>query len=112
MTVWEGSIVIWFATASKDPEVTDLFTEGRHQRNISLVALNQNPYYSKDPTQKRNWHYLVMFNNPIDKQQVMTLARQMYPKNPQYFMHQFQVPGGGSESQYSRISKTLCQCTE
>ncbi|XP_069122470.1 uncharacterized protein [Argopecten irradians] len=77
------------STASKDPRINELFTEGSHHRNLSVLAINQNLYYNKDPTQRRNCHYLVLFNNPIDKQQVMTLARQMYPGNHEYLMRHF-----------------------
>lgn len=51
--------------AAKDPRVTDLFTEGSHHRSLSVIALNQSLYFSKDPTQRRNCHYLVLFNNPV-----------------------------------------------
>lgn len=77
------------STASKNSRVNELFTEGSHHRNLSVMAINQNLYYNKDPTQRRNCHYLVMFNNPVDKQQVMTLARQMYPENSQHLMRYF-----------------------
>ena len=77
--------------ASKDSRVDELFTEGSHHRNISVIAINQNLYYNKDPTQRRKCHYLVLFNNPIDKQQIMTLARQIYPENSQYLMRHFQA---------------------
>ena len=77
------------STASKDSRVNELFTEGSHHRNLSVIAINQNLYYNKDPTQRRNCHYLVLFNNPIDKQQVMILARQMYPENAQHLMRHF-----------------------
>ncbi len=77
------------STASKDQRVTDLFTEGSHHRNLSVIAINQNLYHSKDPTQRRNCHYMVLFNNPVDQQPVMTLARQMYPSNPERFMKAF-----------------------
>ena len=70
-------------TTSKDPRITDLFTEGSHHRNVSVVVLNQNMYFSKDPTQRRNCHYLFLFNNPVDKQSIMTLAKQMYPGKTQ-----------------------------
>jgi len=56
------------STAAKDPRITDLFTEGSHHRNLSVVVLNQNLYFSKDPTQRRNCHYLFLFKNPVDKQ--------------------------------------------
>ena len=77
------------SVAGKDSRITDLFTEGSHHRNLSVMCLNQNLYFSKDPTQRRNSHYVVLFKNPIDKQQVMTLARQMYPENTHYFMKHF-----------------------
>ena len=77
------------STASKDSRITELFTEGSHHRNLSVISINQNLYHSKDPTQRRNCHYLTLFNNPIDKQPVMTLARQMYPGDAQKFMNMF-----------------------
>ena len=77
------------STASKDSRITELFTEGSHHRNLSVIYINQNLYHSKDPTQRRNCHYLTLFNNPIDKQPVMTLARQMYPGDAHKFMNMF-----------------------
>ncbi len=78
------------STSAKDPKINNLFTEGSHHRNLSVIAINQNLYYNKDPTQRRNCHYLVLFNNPIDKQQMMTLARQMYPDQSQFFLAKFE----------------------
>ena len=66
-------------TASKDRRITNLFCEGSHHRNLSVVSLNQNLYFGQDPTQRRNTQYMVLFKNPIDKLPVMTLAKQMYP---------------------------------
>ena len=34
------------STAAKDQRVTDLFTEGSHHRNLSVISLNQNLYFS------------------------------------------------------------------
>jgi hypothetical protein len=79
------------STATKDSRITDLFTEGSHHRNLSILCLNQNLYFSKDPTQRRNSHYIVLFKNPIDKQQIYTLARQMYPGNSEYFTNYFDM---------------------
>ena len=73
------------STSGKDRRITDLFTEGSHHRSLSIISINQNLYASKDPTQRRNCHYLVLFNNPVDKQSIMTLARQMYPGNTSKF---------------------------
>lgn len=76
-------------SASKDSRINELFTEGSHHRNLSVIAINQNLFYNKDPTQRRNCHYLVLFKNPIDKQQVITLARQIYPDNSQHLTKHF-----------------------
>ena len=78
------------SVAGKDPRVTDLFTEGSHHRNLSVIAINQNLYNSKDPTQRRNCHYIALFNNPVDQQPVLTLARQMYPRRSQRFMDAYE----------------------
>lgn len=32
---------------------------------------------------------MVLFNNPVDKQQILTLSRQMYPENPQHLLRHF-----------------------
>jgi hypothetical protein len=77
------------STASKDSRITDLFTEGSHHRNLSVICINQNLYASKDPTQRRNCQYLVLFKNPIDQQQIATLARQMYPGKSKHFLEEF-----------------------
>ena len=76
-------------TCSKDQKINSLFTEGAHHRNLSVIAINQNLYYNKDTTQRRNCHYLILFKNPMDKGQIMTLARQMYPENPKTLMHHY-----------------------
>ena len=77
------------ASSSNDGRITELFTDGSHHRNLSVIAINQNLYFSKDPTHRRNCQYMILFNNPIDQQQIMTLARQMYPGKTSYFMNKF-----------------------
>ncbi len=63
------------SVCGKDQRITDLFTEGSSHRSLSVISINQNMYASKDTTQRRNCHYLVLFNNPIDRLSVNTLAR-------------------------------------
>lgn len=53
------------------------------------MAINQNLYCNKNPTQKRNCHYLVVFIIPVDRQQIMTLARHLYPGNLQHLLRHF-----------------------
>lgn len=78
-----------YSQAGKDKRITDLFTEGSHHRSLSVISINQNLFGNKDPTQRRNCHYLVLFNNPVDRQTVLTLARQMYPGNIEKFQKAF-----------------------
>ncbi|MES9883688.1 MAG: C2H2-type zinc finger protein [Sedimenticola sp.] len=78
----------------KDNRINDLFTEGSHHRNLSVISINQNLYYNKDPTQRRNCQYLILFKSPMDKQSVLSLSRQMYPTRSSHFMEQFENATG------------------
>ena len=77
------------STAAKDPRIND-HTEGSHHRNLTVIALNQNMYFGKDPTQRRNVHYLVLFKNLIDRQPIATLGRQIYPGRAHDFSQKFE----------------------
>jgi hypothetical protein len=106
------------ATAAKDHRIIDLFTVGSLHRNLSVVVLNQNLYHSKDPTQRRNCQYLVLFNNPVDKQQIITLGRQMYPGKVPYFLQKFEEATArlwtltfGFETNYFRIKSIAFECS-
>lgn len=33
---------------------------------------------------------MVLFNNHVDKQQILTMFRQMYPENPQHMLRHFE----------------------
>ena len=37
-----------------------------------------------------NGHYLVLFKNPRDKLQILTLAKQMYPGQTDFFLNQYE----------------------
>ena len=62
-------------------QAEQLFTTHCHHRNMNLIFLSQNMYYSgkKAKTISLNLHYLVLFKNPRDRLQVSNLARQLYP---------------------------------
>ena len=47
------------SNSSKDHGINELFTEGSHHRNFSVIAINQN-FYNKDQAHRRNCHYLVL----------------------------------------------------
>ena len=72
-------------------DVSRLFTKGSHHRNISVIYIVQNVFdKNKDfRTVSLNTHYLVVFNNPRDRTQVVHLAKQMYPGQTDYVKDAF-----------------------
>ena len=41
------------SVAKMDRRMTNLFTEGSHHRNLTVIVINKNLYQSKDPTQTK-----------------------------------------------------------
>ena len=78
--------------ATKNQDICELYTEGSHHQNLSVICLMQNLYNKgkENRTMNLNSQYLVLFKNPRDQQQVSVLARQMYPNNSHYFMNKYQ----------------------
>ena len=68
-------------------KVTNLFTEGSHHRNLSVILLLQNLFYNGkvSRTISLNAHYIVLFKNPRDNTIVTSLAKQMYPAKIKFF---------------------------
>ena len=67
--------------ASKDKRIENLFTRGSHHRNLSVIYIVQNLFYQEKDSRSitLNSHYLILFKNPRDKLQIVTLAKQMCP---------------------------------
>ena len=67
--------------AGGDNQIVNLFTRDSHHRNLSVVYIVQNLFYQGKGSRSisLNSHYLVLFKNPRDKLQILTLAKQMYP---------------------------------
>ena len=78
------------AQGSKDQRVQDLFTEGSHHRNLSVICLLQNFYFPGTQTMRRNSHYMVLFNMPADKTQIRSMSQQMFPQNPQHMLNAYE----------------------
>ena len=78
--------------AKCDQRIADLFTKGSHHRNISVVYLTQNLFPQGKVCRDiiLNTQYMVLFINPIDRQQVATLARRIYPSTSAVFMKRFE----------------------
>ena len=78
--------------ASKDKRIVNLFTRGSHHRNLSVIYIVQNLFHQGKGSRSisLNSHYLVLFKNPRDKLQVLTLAKQMYPGQTDFFINQYE----------------------
>ena len=72
--------------AKSDQRIADLFTKGSHHRNISIVYLTQNMFPQGKACRNIALNTQYLFNDPIDRQQVATLARRTYPSTSAMFM--------------------------
>ena len=68
--------------------VSELFTEGSHHRNLSVINLTQDlfPRGKQSTTQRRNTQYLVLFKSPMGQDQIQTIAKFMFPGSVKEFM--------------------------
>ena len=75
----------FMAEGTENKGICSMFTEGSHHYNYSVCFLLQNIFYGGklNRTISLNTHYMILFKNPRDKLQIVTLARQMYPYQPQ-----------------------------
>ena len=69
-----------FAYSTK---VSLLFAKGMHHRNISLLLITQSVFHQGPSSRdiSLNIKYIVMFQNPRYKTQILHLARKVYPEN-------------------------------
>lgn len=74
-----------------DSNVVQLFSRGSHHFNISVMFVLQNIFNQTKGTRdiSLNSHYIVLFKNPRDKQQINVLARQMCPENTRYITESY-----------------------
>ena len=69
-------------TVMNDDNAADLFTEGAHHQNTSIIFIIQNLFFQgkQSRTISVNAHYIVLLKNPRDRSQVEALGRQIYPR--------------------------------
>jgi DNA polymerase III delta prime subunit len=75
-----------------DKNLIELFTRGSHHFNISIAFITQN-VFNQGKGQRDislNAHYIICFKNPRDKNQIMSLARQVYPENTKFIQEAYQ----------------------
>ena len=84
-------MILWIRQG-KDKRITNLFTKGSHQRNLSVICIVQYVFHQSKQTRNisLNAHYIVLFKSPRDKQQVSILARQVNPGYVQEFMKSYE----------------------
>ena len=72
-------------------DVERIFTRVSHHKNISVIQLSQNLFYKskQNRTISLNSHYIVLFKNPRDVNQVATLGRQMYAGRSNFLVESF-----------------------
>ena len=78
--------------AGSDNRIVNLFTKGSHHRNLSVIYIVQNVFHQGKGSRSisLNSHYLVLFKNPRDKLQILTLAKQMYPRQTALFLKEYE----------------------
>ena len=78
--------------ASEEKRIVNLFTRGSHHRNLSIIYIEQNLFYQLKDSRSisLNSHYLVLFKNPRDKLQILTLAKQVHPGQSDFFLNQYE----------------------
>lgn len=67
--------------------IADLFTAASHHRNISVILILQNLFPRSKVMRdiSLNAHYIIVFKNTRDMNQINCLGRQLYPQKSQYF---------------------------
>ena len=72
--------------------VGNLFTRVAHHRQCFIIHITQNLFQAGavTRTQSLNAHYLVLFKNPRDRQQILHLARQIYPRKEDFVLESFE----------------------
>ena len=75
-----------------DERMTRLFSVGSHHKNLSIIFIVHNLFHQGREMRNisLNTHYIILFKNPRDNQQIATLARQMYPGQWQFLVEAFQ----------------------
>ena len=75
-----------------DERMTRLFSVGSSHKNLSIIFIVHNLFHQGKEMRNisLNTHYIILFKNPRDSQQISTLARQMYPGKSLYLIEAYQ----------------------
>ena len=77
--------------SESDKKILQIFVHGSHHWNLSCFLVLQNAFYKGRNTRtiSLNAGYMVILKNPRDASQIMHLARQMFPSNPQFLVESY-----------------------
>lgn len=72
-------------------KIADLFTAASHHCNVSVILVLQNifPRSSVMRDISLNSHYIILFKNSRDMNQIGTLCRQIYPQKSKFMLSAF-----------------------
>ena len=70
--------------------LTEIFTQGCHHWNVTIIFIVQDVFYDKKRTNRINCQYIILMKSPGDKLTALNLAKQMFPTNTKYFMDAYQ----------------------
>jgi hypothetical protein len=75
----------------KDESIQNLFTTDSHHKNTSVILITQNVFAKGKcfRTISLNSHYIILMNNPRDRQQISNMARQMFPNNNKFLVESY-----------------------
>lgn len=78
--------------SSNSQSLINLFTRGGHHNDISIALCLQDFFYNGKArkTIVRNSHYIVLFQNPLDRTIENSLSFRVYPKRPKTFIEIFE----------------------
>ncbi len=74
---------------AQQPDFVELIFRDAHHSLISPVILIQNLYFKNLRTIRMNTQAFVFLKNPSDTLAIQTFARQVFPKNSQFFIEAF-----------------------
>lgn len=69
-------------------KIADLFTAASHHCNVSVILILQNIFPRSKVMRdiSLNSHYIILFKNARDMNQVSTLSRQIFPRRSQFMV--------------------------
>lgn len=74
------------------PSMETLMCVGSHHHQITVIHILQNVFHQGKSMRSAsvNAHYFILMNNKRDKNQILTLGKQIFPGKTKYFLDSFE----------------------